>query len=127
MDQFHGRSLTNPRGGRRIRARDKKAYEVGGYFSAPKASEEKKVDKKRKRGGSTKVKLKNVTHANVEKEKGKFVKTKILKVLSSPDNRNYSRQSLITKGATINTELGEAIVINRPSQDGVVNAKLLKK
>jgi small subunit ribosomal protein S8e len=124
MDQFHGRSLTNPRGGRRIRARDKRAYEVGGYFAAPKVSEEKKKDTKRKRGGTTKIKLKNVTHANVEKEKGKFTKSKILKVLTSPDNRNYSRQGLVTKGATINTELGEAIVTNRPSQDGVVNAKL---
>lgn len=126
MDQFHGRSLTNPRGGRRIRARDKRSYEMGGYFSAPKVSEEKSIDVKRKRGGTTKIKLKTVTHANVESEKGKFVKTKILKVLVSQDNRNYSRQGLITKGAIINTELGEAVVTNRPAQDGVVNAKLKK-
>jgi small subunit ribosomal protein S8e len=126
MDQFHGRSLTNPRGGRRIRARDKRAYELGGYFSAPKVSEEKKKDVKRTRGGNEKIKLKNVTHANVEVEKGKFVKAKILKVIESPDNRNYSRQSFVTKGATINTELGDAVVINRPSQDGMINAKLKK-
>lgn len=126
MDQFHGRSLTNPRGGRRIRARDKRAYELGGYFSAPKVSEEKKKDTKRKRGGKLKVKLKNVVYANVESEKGKFVKSKILKVVKSPDNRNYARQSFVTKGATINTELGEAIVINRPAQDGMINAKLIK-
>jgi small subunit ribosomal protein S8e len=126
MDQFHGRSLTNPRGGRRIRARDKRAYEMGGYFSAPKVSEEKKKDIKRMRGGKYKIKLKNVVFANVESEKGKFAKTKILKVLESKDNRNYSRQSYVTKGAVINTELGEAIVTNRPSQDGVVNAKLKK-
>jgi small subunit ribosomal protein S8e len=126
MDQFHGRSLTNPRGGRRIRARDKRAYEMGGYFSAPKLDEEKKNVTKRTRGGNEKVKLKNVVHANVQSEKGKFVKTKILKVLESQDNRNYSRQGLITKGAVISTEIGDAIVTNRPSQDGFVNAKLKK-
>ncbi len=127
MDQFHGRSLKNPRGGRRIPNRDKRKYEVGGVFSAPKVGESRVAELKRVRGGNYKVKLKHVDYANVVIEKGRIAKAKIQKVLKSPDNRNYARLAYITKGAIIQTELGECRVVNRPSQDGVVNAVLISK
>jgi len=126
MDQFHGRSLTNPRGGRRRRNRDKRKYECGGYFSAPKLAEESVSEKRRMRGSGFKVKPKGVSHANVIVDKGRAVKAKITKVISTPDNRNYARQGKITKGAVIGTEAGDSVVISRPAQDGVVNARLLK-
>ena len=126
MDQFHGRSMTNPRGGKRVPSRDKRKYECGGYFAAPKVGEGVS-EKRRTRGGNIKVNLKHVQFANVCVEKGRMVKAKITKVVSTPDNRNYARQGFITKGAVITTELGDAIVQNRPSQHGVVNAKIVKK
>lgn len=127
MDQFHGRSLTNPRGGRRVPSRDKRKYEAGGYFSAPKVGTEKVVEKKTLKGGGLKLHVKSIQHANVVVDKGRCVKAKILKVISTPDNRNYARQGFITKGAHISTEIGDAIVVNRPAQDGQVNARLIKK
>ncbi len=127
MDQFHGRSLTNPRGGRRVRNRDKRKYECGGYFSAPKVTGRRVVEMKRTRGGNLKVKVKEIDYANVTLEGGRVAKAKILKVVSTQDNRNYARQGLVTKGALINTEVGDAIVVNRPAQDGVVNARIVKK
>jgi small subunit ribosomal protein S8e len=35
------------------------------------------------------------------------------------------RRNIITKGAVIKTELGDAKVTNRPGQDGLINAVLL--
>ncbi len=127
MDQFHGRSLRNPRGGRRVPNRDKRKYESGGVFSAPKSSESREAELRRVRGGNYKVKLRYVDAANVVVDKGRVVEAKIQKVVKTPDNRNYARLGFITKGSIILTEVGEAKVINRPSQDGVVNAILISK
>jgi len=106
--------------------RDKRKYECGGYFAAPKLGETIS-EKYRSRGGNMKIQLKQVQYANVCVDKGRVVKAKITKVVSTPDNRNYARQGLITKGTFITTEVGDAVVINRPSQHGVVNARLIKK
>jgi small subunit ribosomal protein S8e len=57
---------------------------------------------------------------------GKTVKSKIVRVTSNRANREYERRGVITKGATIETELGKAKVTSRPSDDGVVNAVLMK-
>ena len=56
----------------------------------------------------------------------KVLRTKIVRVKSSPANRDYQRRGVITKGAVIETELGEAKVTSRPSREGVVNAVLIK-
>jgi len=65
--------------------------------------------------------------ANVSDSKGKAVKSKILRVKKSPANRDYERRGVITLGAVIETEAGEAIVTSRPTDDGVVNAILTSK
>lgn len=65
--------------------------------------------------------------ANVSDSKGKTVKSKILRVKKSPANRDYERRGVITLGAVIETEAGEAIVTSRPTDDGVVNAILTSK
>lgn len=126
MDQLHGKSRRKKNGGRRKKNRDKRLYECGGYFSAPKLGNEMNPEMRRKRGGSYKVKIKGVQYANVCVDKGKVAKVKILKVLSTPDNANYARQGLITKGALLSTELGDVRVISRPTQDAVVNAVIVK-
>jgi small subunit ribosomal protein S8e len=54
-----------------------------------------------------------------------YKKAKIKSVLESPDNRNFARQAMITKGTIIETELGRAVVLNRPGRDGTINARLL--
>ncbi len=65
--------------------------------------------------------------ANVSDGSGKATKSKILRVKKSPANRDYERRGVITKGAVIETEAGEAVVTSRPTSDGVVNAVLSSK
>ena len=47
-------------------------------------------------------------------------------MLESKDNRNFARQNIITKGTIINTDMGKAVVTNRPGRDGAVTAKLVE-
>ncbi|MCD6511594.1 MAG: 30S ribosomal protein S8e [Thaumarchaeota archaeon] len=111
-------------GGRRKRSRGRRKYERDGYPLETVLGEPKLV-KKRARGGNVKLGLRSVNYANVA-DGAKVTKVKILKVLENPANRDYERRGVITKGAIIETELGRARVVSRPSQDGVVNAVLLK-
>ncbi len=57
---------------------------------------------------------------------GKTKKVKILSVIENPANPHFIRRNVITKGATIDTEIGRAKVTSRPSRDGAVNAVLLE-
>src|SRR5881396_3099319 len=58
---------------------------------------------------------------------GKSSKSKLLRVIRNPANVDYQRRGVITKGAIVETELGQARVTSRPGQDGVINAILLEK
>lgn len=76
-------------------------------------------------GGIVKVKLAQADWAVVtNKSTGKTSKTKLLRVVRNPANVDYQRRRVITKGAIIDTELGQARVTSRPGQDGVINAIL---
>ena len=50
---------------------------------------------------------------------------KIETVKDNKANLHYMRRNILTKGAVIKTELGDARITNRPGQDGVINAILL--
>jgi small subunit ribosomal protein S8e len=135
MSQFgiqrHSRSKTKREGNgkRKIKFRDKKRYEIGNYFTATKLADAKKekdaTSDVRRRGGKVTVKLKSAAFANLLTKSG-YKKVRIKGVLESKDNRNFARQNLITKGTVINTDLGKAVVTNRPGREGSVNAKLLE-
>jgi len=74
------------------------------------------------------VKLKKAAVANVVIPSEKTTKkVKILKIVSNPASRDYTRRGVITRGAIIETELGMARVVSRPGQDGVVNAVLIEE
>lgn len=73
-----------------------------------------------------KKRLKRIDVANVLTKAG-YKKVKITGVLESKDNRNFARLGIITKGSVIQTELGKAIVTNRPGREGFVNAKLVEE
>ncbi len=62
-----------------------------------------------------------------DKASGKSSKSKLLRVIRKPANVDYQRRGVITKGAIVETELGQARVTSRPGQDGVINAILLEK
>jgi len=62
-----------------------------------------------------------------DKASGKSSKSKLLRVIRNPANVDYQRRGVITKGAIVDTELGQARVTSRPGQDGVINAILVEK
>ena len=82
----------------------------------------------RKRGGIKKINLASTEFANViDPKTNKAKKVKILDVLKNEADPHLVRSRIITKGTIIKTELGDAKVVSRPSQDGIVNATLLEK
>jgi len=114
-------------GGRTQKARGRRAYERDSYPLEPVVGPLVRRFS-RTRGGGVSVGLSSVDSANVaDPAAGKVVRTRIIRVKSSPANRDYGRRGVITKGATIETELGEAKVVSRPSDDGAVNAVLVKQ
>ncbi len=62
-----------------------------------------------------------------DKASGKSSKSKLLRVIRNPANVDYQRRGVITKGAIVETELGQVRVTSRPGQDGVINAILVEK
>ena len=78
-------------------------------------------------GGNKKTVLLSSNMANViNPETKKSKKVKILNVLETPSDRFLARQNVLVKSAIIETELGKAKITNRPSQEGSIQAVLLK-
>ncbi len=129
--QIHGTSNTKKfgNGKKKIKFRDKRKSEIGNYFSATKLADTKKESNVTKRvrrtGGRETTTLKAAAFANMLTKQG-YKKIRIMNVTESRDNRNFARQNIITKGTIITTELGKAVVTNRPGREGSVNAKLVE-
>lgn len=128
MSYFQGRDKKKPTGGRIHAMREKKKHELG---TAPTettmASNEEYKKATRGYGGNSKVRLDEALFANVTDGKTNATKkVKILKVKNNPSNVDYARRGVITKGAIIETEIGDAKVTSRPGQDGSLNAILVK-
>jgi len=116
-----------PSGAKMRPARKKKKRELGSEPTHTKIGDEKKkiIDAY---GGNIKVRLYQASFANVfDPETKKATKVKILDVVENSSNIDFVRRKIITKGAVIKTEVGLAKVTSRPSQDGVVNAVLIKE
>jgi small subunit ribosomal protein S8e len=74
-----------------------------------------------------KIRMLAAEFANVlDKKTNKVTKVKILGVKINPADPNYVQRSLINRGATIRTDLGDAVITSRPGQDGAVNAVLVE-
>jgi small subunit ribosomal protein S8e len=77
-------------------------------------------------GGNQKMRLLRSNIASVSDPKtGTTKKVKVETVRNNKANLHYTRRNIITKGAVIKTELGDAVVTNRPGQDGTISAVLL--
>ena len=78
-------------------------------------------------GGNVKYRLKTVDYVNVtDPATKKTKKVPIIRFLRNPANIDYNRRGVLTKGAIIETELGEAEITSQPGVDGVLNAVLIK-
>jgi small subunit ribosomal protein S8e len=118
----YGRKIT---GGRYHKQKKKKLYE--------RKSQEKLTllgETKRKilriLGGNTKIGLLTEKFVNL-KIKNKMKKVEIKNVVETPQNRFLARKNILAKGAIIDTTEGKAVITNRPSREGCINARLLEK
>lgn len=123
MAIWHKQSGRKKTGGRTRRNRKNKKYDLGSQFSEPEVGE-KRIEKKRTRGGNQKNVAKRSEKVNLSVN-GEVKRVEIESVEDNPANPNYVRRSLLTKGTIINTPEGEARITSRPGQEGVVNAELV--
>ena len=111
-------------GGKYIKGRKKKFYELAGQRKTTKLGELRRRSKRIK-GGNKKIFLLQAKSVNVP-VKGKVQKTEIKNVVETPSNRFLARQNIITKGTIIETDLGKVRITNRPTQEGVLNGVLVE-
>ena len=111
-------------GGKYIKNRKKKLYEIIGQKGLVKIGDEKRKTKKIK-GGKKKIFLLKAKFVNVQ-TKNKTSKVEIKNVLETPSNRFLARQNIITKGTIVETELGKVKITNRPTQEGIINGILVE-
>jgi small subunit ribosomal protein S8e len=118
MSLWQGNSVRKPSGGRLIRSRGKRRFEV-----APEDAETKlgKHTQKliRTKGAHQKVKLLATDTIMVTDPKtGKAQKATIKTVTENPANIHYVRRNILTKGAVLDTDLGKVRITSRPGQSG---------
>lgn len=123
MSVWHGDSHKKTSSGARRKAyRKKRKYEQG-TFPAETTIGEQKRKVTRGRGGN--IKLKALAQKQVcvtDPKTGKTEKTGIVRVVRNPANIDYNRRGVITKGAIVETQLGQARITSRPGQHGLLNA-----
>lgn len=109
------------------RHRKKKKFQRVSLPLLTKLGKEKKSIK-RKRGGITKIKVSHTEFVNViDPKTNKTKKVKILDLIKNDADLHYVRRGIITKGTVVKTELGNAKIVSRPSQHGVVNAIIIEE
>jgi len=126
MALWQGKSRRKPTGGRLISSKSKRRFEIGTEKQFTKVGTQS-LKMYRTAGGNTKVRVLAAEYANVvDKKTNKVTKVKIQGVRTNPADPNYVQRNLLNKGATIKTEIGDAVITSRPGQDGAVNAVLLE-
>ena len=111
-------------GGKYHKLRKKKSYEHQPQERIVILGETKKKNLST-RGGNSKTVLLKADIANL-KTGNKTEKVKIINVESTPQNQFLARQNRLLKGAIIETDKGKAKITNRPTQEGHINAILVK-
>jgi len=119
-------SRRKPSGGRLVKSRTKKLRELARFPTFTKMG---KKDTKliKGRGGKKRI----VTRANdevnlMDPKTKKYSKVKIELVIENPANRHFVRRNIITKGTIVKTSKGNARIVSRPGQEGILNAVLVK-
>jgi small subunit ribosomal protein S8e len=122
MAFWHGEKGKKRTGGTISLSRGKRKVELGSVELHTKiGADKRRVD--RRKAANIKVRALSAEFANVLDPKTRVTKkVKILGVVENRANPHFVRRLIITKGAVIKTELGNARVRSRPSQNGVVNA-----
>ena len=125
MALWQGKPNKKSTGGRLVPSKGKRKFEIGREKQYTKLGKQS-LKQYRTCGGNVKVGMLAAEFANVVDKKTNTVKkVKITNVKTNPADPNYVQRNIINKGATIETEIGTAIVTSRPGQDGAVNAVLI--
>ncbi|MEM1944502.1 MAG: 30S ribosomal protein S8e [Nitrososphaerota archaeon] len=119
---IHKRKKT---GGKRGPSRGRRRRERGGEINTVSLGEPE-VAGRRAMGGFYKYAVKSTKYVNLAVPGSGAKRVEIIRVISNPSNRDYERRKVITKGAIIETPLGQAVVTSSPGQSGSVDAVLLK-
>ena len=113
-------------GGKYKKQRKKKLCERKGLPRVVKLGK-KRAKILRVRGGHEKLVLLSADIVSIiDMKTGKSKTAKIKNVLETPSDRFLARQNVLTKGTIIETDAGKARITNRPSQEGMVQAVLIK-
>ena len=124
MARSQERSLRKASGGRYRDYRKKRSFALGRDPTHTKLGAGR-VGSSSVRGGQRKHFLLQADIANVyDAKQKKYVKTKILTVVDNAANRHFIRRNIITRGAIVKTELGNAKITSRPGQEKTLNAVL---
>ncbi|MBS3061625.1 MAG: 30S ribosomal protein S8e [Candidatus Diapherotrites archaeon] len=125
-------SLRKPSGGlnNSVNARDKKESEKGGVFSETKIAPQDRKKTLSSLGGNTKIKHLLANKVTVtDSQTKKNVVGSLITVRQNDANRQYARRNILTRGAIVEVELGNATrmvrITSRPGHSGGVNAVLL--
>ena len=125
MALWQGKPNKKSTGGRLVPSKGKRKFEIGREKQYTKLGKQS-LKQYRTCGGNVKVGMLAAEFANVVDKKTNTVKkVKITNVKTNPADPNYVQRNIINKGATIETEIGVAVVTSRPGQDGTVNAVLI--
>ncbi|MCE8422401.1 MAG: 30S ribosomal protein S8e [Candidatus Methanoperedens sp.] len=123
--RWQGKSTRKFTSGRIIRARGKRRYELGGEEASTHLGD-RNLKTQRSIGGKMKVRLLRDSTAIVMDPKTKTSRKVTIETVSgNPANIHYVRRNIMTKGAIIKTEIGQARITNRPGQEGSINAILI--
>jgi len=126
VSHYQGNDLRKPSGGLRGKHRDKRKYELGGPPTMTKLGEEEGRRVDRTYGGNFKVRLRVASYINVATKDGTVKRAKILDIVETPENPQYARFKIISKGSIVKTSIGLVKVTSRPGQDGVLNGILIE-
>jgi len=130
MAKWHGISRRKPSGGRlkrpsRYRGKRKTEISSENQFAFVGDKDARKLY--RKTAGSQTVRVLSIKNINVNKPKeGKTVRAKITNVVRNDADTNYVRRNIVTKGAIVETNIGQVRVTSRPGMHGVVSGILLE-
>ncbi|GEM_PF-58423 len=120
------RSKRKASGGRYVAWRTKRLYELARSPTLTQVG--KRVTKVlRGLGGRTRsITVMDATVNLFDPKTKKYSQEKIEAVVENPANRHYVRRNIMTKGTIVKTGKGNARVVSRPGQEGVINAVLVK-
>jgi small subunit ribosomal protein S8e len=118
-----GRSTRKRTGGRRRPMGKKRKHELGREPTETRVSDSK-LKVLDAQGNTRKIRAVATDQASVASD-GEVSSATIEAVAENGANPNYVRRNIITKGAVIETDEGQARVTSRPGQDGQVNAVLV--